>query len=172
MEENSMIFIKIENGIIVSRISATTKPEGYELDPRGISQIGARRDLWDENFNEKPLSRLVKENIIEIPQGYKLEGDQFIEMTNAEKIKAKILKPTDREKIDEDKIVPKTMDELYTDKLITAKEYNEYIVNARRNAFAIETDPMYYDVQEGTETKENWLKAKQAIRDKYKKVKE
>lgn len=165
-----MIFTKTVNGIIVSRVSASTKPEGYELDPRGISQIGARRDLWDNNFNEKPLSLLVKENIIEIPQGYKLEGDQFVEMTDAEKIKAKIIIPTDREKIEGNKIVPKTMDELYADKLITAKEYNEYIVNARRNAFATETDPMYYDVQEGTETKENWLKAKQAIRERYKKV--
>lgn len=167
-----MIFVKTENGIIVSRISTSIKPEGYEPDSRGVSQVGARRDLWDNSFNEKPLSLLVKENIIEIPQGFKLEGDQFIEMTNSEKIKAKILKPTDREKIEDDKIVPKTMEELYAEKLITAKEYNEYIINVRRNAFAAETDPIYYDVQEGTETKENWLKAKQVIRDKYKKVKE
>ncbi len=167
-----MIFIKTENGIIVSRISASTKPEGYELDLRGISQVGARRDLWDENYNEKPLSQIVKEKILEIPQGYKLEDNQFIEMTDAKKIKAKILKPTDREKIDGDKIVPKTMDELYADKIITAKEYNEYIINIRKSEYIAKTDDMRWDILEGKATEADWLKAKQAIRNKYKKVKE
>lgn len=167
-----MIFVKIENGIIIDRVSASSKPNGYEEDAKGISQIGSRRDLWDKNWNEKPLSNLVKEGIIEIPSGYKLVNNEFVEMTEAEKIKAKILIPTEREKVEDGKIVPKTMDDLLKDGLVSAKDYNTYIAGMRRNAYQENADSIFWDYQEGKATKEEWLAAKQAIRNEFKKVKE
>ena len=166
-----MIFAKVENGIICSKVSSSTQPEGYVLDTSN-SRVGERRDFFDENWNRKPLSILVKENIIDIPIGYKIEQNEFVEMTHEEKVKAKILKPTEREKIKDGKIVQKTMDELLKDKIITAKEYNEYIVSMRKSEYIANTDDMRWDILEGKATEADWMKAKNVIREKYPKVKE
>ena len=169
-----MIFAKVENGIICRKISASVMPNepGWELDKAAVSQVGSRRDFYDSDWKPKQLSKLVSENLMEIPEGFKLENDSFIEMTESEKIKSGILKPTDREKIKDGKIVQKTMDELLKDKIITAKEYNEYIVSMRKSEYIANTDDMRWDILEGKATEADWLKAKQAIRDKYKKVEE
>ena len=169
-----MIYVKIENGLIVERVSSASCPKGYELDKTGASRIGYKRAMWDGDWNIKPLSTLISEGIEEIQTGYKLsdDGSRFVEMTEAEKIKAGFLKPTNREKIKDGKIVQKTMDELLKDKLITPKEYNEYIVKCRESEYVANTDKMRWDILEGKATESDWLKAKQVIRDKYKKVEE
>lgn len=169
-----MIFAKVENGIICRKISASVMPNepGWELDKAAVSQVGSRRDFYDDDWKPKPLSKLVSENLMEIPEGYKLENYSFVEMTESEKIKSGILKPTEREKIENGKIVTKTMDELLKDKLITAKEYNEYIDVCRKSEYIAHTDDMRWDILEGKATEADWLDAKNAIRDKYKKVKE
>ena len=128
--------------------------------------------MWDDDWNVKPLSTLVSEGIEEIPTGYKLSdnGSQFIELTDAEKIKAKLLKPTEKEKLVDGKIVPKTMDELYADGLVSKDDYNVYITAMRQSSYASETDALFWKYQEDEITKDVWMKAKQTIRDKYKKV--
>ena len=166
-----MIFSKIENGIICSKISVSVKPDGYELDTSD-SHTGERRDFFDDNWNRKSLSVLVAEKLVDIPSGYKLEQNEFVEMTNEEKIEAGILKPTEREKIADGKIVSKTAEELYADKLITAGEYNEYIDTCRKSEYVATTDSIFWDYQEDKATKADWEKAKQLIRDKYPKVEE
>ena len=164
-----MIFSKIENGIICSKISASVKPDGYELDTSD-SNTGERHDFFDDNWNRKSLSVLVEEKLADIPSGYKLENESFVEMTDEEKITAGIIKPTEREKITDGKIVSKTTEELYDCKLITAKEYNEYIGTCRKAAYVADTDSIFWDYQEDKATKADWEKAKQLIRDKYPKV--
>jgi hypothetical protein len=171
MEENSMIYSKLENGIIVNKVSASEQPDGYVLDTSN-SHIGERRDFFDNNWNRKSLSVLVTEKLIDIPDGYKLENESFVEMTDEEKITAGIIKPTEREKIADGKIVSKTTKELYDDKIITAKEYNEYIDTCRKSEYVATTDSIFWDYQEDKATKTDWEKAKQAIRDKYPKVEE
>lgn len=167
-----MTYSKTVNGIIVSKVSASTAPEGYEENPRNVGQQGSLRALWDENWNEKPVSVLVNEGLIEIPVGFKLQKDEIVEMTEAEKIKAKIIVPTELEKIENGKIIPKTMDDLLKDGLVSAKDYNAYIVGMRRNAYQENADSIFWDYQEGKATKAEWLAAKQAIRNEFKKVKE
>lgn len=167
-----MIFVKIENGLIVERVASASCPEGYELDKTGTSRIGYKRAIWDDDWNIKSLSKLVSEGIEEIPIGYKLsdDGSRFVEMTDAEKITAGTLKPNEKEKLVDGKIIPKTMDELYTDGLVSKDDYNLYITAMRQSSYASETDALFWKYQEGEITKDVWLKAKNAIRDKYKKV--
>ena len=169
-----MIFAKIENGIICRIISASVIPNepGWFHDKAAVSQVGSRRDFYDSDWKPKTLSKLVSENLIEIPEGYKLENDSFVEMAESEKIKAGILKPTEFQKIKDGKIVQKTMDELLKDKLVTAKEYNEYIDACRKSEYIAHTDDMRWDILEGKATEADWMKAKNVIREKYPKVKE
>jgi len=169
-----MIYNKIENNIICRIISASTMPDehGWELDNVAVARTGERRDFFDADWNRKSLSVLVTEKLIDIPDGYKLENESFVEMTDEEKITAGIIKPTEREKIADGKIVSKTTKELYDDKIITAKEYNEYIDTCRKSEYVATTDSIFWDYQEDKATKTDWEKAKQAIRDKYPKVEE
>jgi hypothetical protein len=169
MEENSMIYVKVENGIIIERISGSAKPEGYELDSTGSSKNGEPRAMWDSEWNPKTLSTLVSEKLVDIPEGYKLIEDSFVEMTTEEKVSNGIIKPTDKEKIVDGKIVSKTMDELYADGLVSKDDYNAYIVGCRVSEYH-NSDKVFWDYQEDKATKEEWIAAKQEIRDKYKKV--
>lgn len=173
-----MIFARIEEGIIVERISCAVVPQGsgWEQETKGTSRIGERREVWDEDWNERRLSDLVAKGLADIPEGFKLNdaGTEFVEMTEAEKITAGILKPTEREKIADGKIVPKTQAELLKDGLVSAKDYNAYITVVRQAAFASETDSILWDYLEGrgSATKEEWIATKERIRTQYPKVAE
>ena len=165
-----MIAVKIENGIIVSRVSTNALPENYEVDTKGHSYTGARRAEFDAEWNVKPLSTLVAEGVVEVPVGYKLEGEAFVAMSEVELVEAGIHVLPKYQKIVDGEIVEKTMLEQYEDGAITAKEYNAYIVMCRKAAYANETDALFWDYQEGTITKDAWLEAKKAVKAKYEKV--
>lgn len=170
MEENNMIAVRIEEGVIVERVSTSALPENFEVDTKGFSYVGAKRVEFDADWNVKPLSALVAEGVVEVPVGQKLEGDEFVSMTEVELVKAGIHALPNDEKIVDGAIVKKTMLEQYEDCSITADVYNAYIVECRKAAYANETDALFWDYQEGTITKEDWLSAKATIKAKYEKV--
>lgn len=167
-----MISVKIENGIIVARVCGSYVPEGFEQDTQGSSYVGAKRAMFTDSWTVKPLYQLVKENVVEVPEGQKLSTDglYFEDMSEEEKIKAGVVKPTELEKVVDGKIVRKSSKELYDEGLISADEYNAYITSARQSAYATETDRIFWDYQEGKATKEDWLSAKAEIRNRLKKV--
>jgi len=82
------MFITIENGII-SGIYCGLKDEGNEIDvPDNFSGlVGQKVKSFYDDWTIKPLSVLLDEGIEKIPEGYKLENNQFIPMTEIEKMK-------------------------------------------------------------------------------------
>lgn len=94
---------------------------------------------FDSNYELLPLSQ--RKDYVEIPEGKKIENDEFVDMTVKDKIDAGIIILSDREKWDEEiqQVRPKTISELVEDGIIPLSEYktikNEEISNAYSNEF-------------------------------------
>lgn len=83
-----MEYIKVKDGIIVAHMCGGKKPEGAIEVPSGFPGfIGAKlASLKDDFSGMKPISQLVAEGILEIPDGFKINDDdsEIIPMSQAE----------------------------------------------------------------------------------------
>jgi len=81
------MFITIENGII-SGIYCGLKDEGNEIDvPDNFSGlVGQKVKSFYADWTIKPLSVLLDEGIETVPVGYKVENNQFVPMSEIEKM--------------------------------------------------------------------------------------
>ena len=121
---------------------------------------------------KKSLKTLIAENLIQIPEGKKLntDGTDFEDMTEAEKVEAGLKTLKDDEKIKNGQIVPKTKKELYDEGKLSKEEYNLYIDELRQSAYAREADPLGMQVMRGDVEKSVWLKKIAEIKNRYPKV--
>lgn len=121
---------------------------------------------------KKPLSKLVEEKLITIPEGKKLNeaGTDFVDMTEAEKVAAGILTLKDDEKIEGDYLVKKSEKELYEAGLMSKEAYNAYIDTQRQEVYRQEADPLGMQVLRGDIEKTIWLEKIEAIKNRYPKV--
>ena len=121
---------------------------------------------------KKPLTQLVEEGLVPVPEGKKLNeaGTDFIDMTEAEKVAAGILQLKPDEKIEGDYIVKKTKKELYDDRLISKEEYNAFIDELRQAAYSREADPLGMQVMRGELEKSEWLAKITEIKRRYPKA--
>ena len=121
---------------------------------------------------KKPLAQLIKEGLVPVPEGKKLNeaGTDFEDMTEAEKVTAGLRVLTDDEKIEGDYIVKKSEKEQYNAGLISKKEYNAYIDRQREAAYRQETDPLGMQVMRGDIDKAEWLEKIAEIKQRYPKV--
>lgn len=174
-----MEYIEIKDNIITGHYCGTM-PENKNSEIEYREVTGLKAAIGDDirfyaDFDKgikKPLKQLVKEKLVAIPEGKKLNktGDDFVDMTEAEKVKAGLRKLSKREKLDGDNIVQKCEKELYDEEIITAEAYNAYIDMMREAAYRSETDKLGLQVLRGECSKEEWLEKIAEIKKRYPKV--
>ncbi len=173
-----MEYIEIKDNIIIGHYCGAMpdREDGIErvIIDNPAANIGEDIRIYQdlEKGIKKPLKQLIEEGFESIPEGKKLNEEEtdFIDMTDADKIKAGLIELKITQKIDGDFIVPKTQKELYVDGLITAEEYNEYIVKQREFLYRQEVDVLAPQVLRG-EVALQVLKDKTAeIKKRYPKV--
>ena len=121
---------------------------------------------------KKPLAQLVKEGLVPVLEGKKLNeaGTDFVDMTEAEKVAAGLIQLKADEKIEGDYIVKKSKKELYDEGRLSKEEYNLYIDNLRQAAYRQEADPLGMQVMRGEVEKTEWLAKIAEIKQRYPKV--
>ena len=121
---------------------------------------------------KKPIAQLVKEGLVSVPEGKKLNeaGTDFEDMSEAEKVAAGLIQLKADEKIEGDYIVKKSKKELYDEDKLSKEEYNLYIDNLRQAAYRQEADPLGMQVMRGEVEKTEWLAKIAEIKQRYPKV--
>ena len=121
---------------------------------------------------KKPIAQLVKEGLVSVPEGKKLNeaGIDFVDMTEAEKVAAGLIQLKADEKIEGDYIVKKSKKELYDEGKLSKEEYNLYIDNLRQVAYRQEADPLGMQALRGDIDKAEWLAKIAEIKQRYPKV--
>lgn len=121
---------------------------------------------------KKPLTQLVEEGLIPVPEGKKLNkaGTDFEDMSEAEKVAAGLMQLKADEKIEGAYIVKKTEKEKYDAGLISKEEYNTYIDRQREAAYRQEADPLGMQAMRGDIDKSVWLAKIAEIKKRYPKV--
>ena len=121
---------------------------------------------------KKPLTQLVEEGLIPVPEGKKLNkaGTDFEDMSEAEKVAAGLMQLKADEKVEGAYVVKKTEKEQYDAGLISKEEYNAYIDRQREAAYRQEADPLGMQVMRGEVEKTEWLAKIAEIKQRYPKV--
>ena len=158
--------LEIEDNIILRRVIGA-KPK---IEKKGITYIYAsniQANVGDDiRFYEdliagkkKSLKKLVEENLIQPPEGKKLNeaGTDFEDMSEAEKVEG-------------DYVIKKTKRELYDDGKLTKEEYNLYIDELREADYRREADPLGMQVLRGELEKAVWLEKIEEIKKRHPKV--
>ncbi|UTC66021.1 MULTISPECIES: hypothetical protein [unclassified Treponema] len=171
--------IEIENNIITNHVigeKPKQEKEGvaYIYASNIKANIGDDVRMYEDLIlgKKKRLKKLVEENLIQIPEGKKLnkDGTDFEDMSEAEKVEAGLKTLKDDEKIEGDYVVKKTKKELYDEGKLSKKEYNLYIDELRQSAYAREADPLGMQVMRGDIEKNIWLEKIEEIKTRYPKV--
>jgi len=174
-----MEYIEIKNNIIIGHYCGDMPKENNpEIECRIIENCAAHigddiRMYTDlQAGTKKPLAQLVKEGLIPVPEGKKLNesGTDFEDMSEAEKVAAGLIQLKADEKIEGDYIVKKSKKELYDEGKLSKEEYNLYIDNLRQAAYRQEADPLGMQVMRGEVEKTEWLAKIAEIKQRYPKV--
>lgn len=171
--------IEIENNIITKHVIGK-KPKqekegitylyGKNIQANIGDDIRMYTDL--QAGSKKPIAQLVKEGLVSVPEGKKLNeaGTDFEDMSEAEKVAAGLIQLKADEKIEGDYIVKKSKKELYDEGKLSKEEYNLYIDNLRQAAYRQEADPLGMQVMRGEVEKTEWLAKIAEIKQRYPKV--
>ena len=171
--------IEIENNIITKHVigkKPKTEKEGitYIYGSNFQANIGDDVRLYTDLQTgiKKPLAQLVKEGLVPVLEGKKLNeaGTDFVDMTEAEKVAAGLIQLKADEKIKGDYIVKKTEKEKYDAGIISKEEYNAYIDRQREAAYRLEADPLGMQVMRGDIDRSEWLAKIAEIKQRYPKV--
>ena len=121
---------------------------------------------------KKPLTQLVEEGLVPVPEGKKLNeaGTDFVDMTEAEKVAAGLIQLKPDEKISGNYIIKKSEKEQYDAGLISKEEYNAYIDRQREASYRQEADPLGMQALRGDIDKAEWLAKIAEIKQRYPKV--
>lgn len=171
--------IEIENNIITNHVIG----EKPKQEKKGVAYIYAsniKANIGDDVRmyedlilgKKKRLKKLVEENLIQIPEGKKLnkDGTDFEDMSEAEKVEAGLKTLKDDEKIEGDYVVKKTKKELYDEGKLSKEEYNAYIDELREADYRREADPLGMQVLRGDIEKSVWLEKIEEIKKRHPKV--
>ncbi len=171
--------IEIENNIITNHIIGE-KPKKekdgvtYIYASNIQANVGDDVRMYDDLITgkKKSLQKLIEENLIDVPEGKKLNeaGTDFEDMSEAEKVEAGLRTLSPDEKIENGQIIPKTKRELYDEGKISKEEYNLYIDEQRQAAYSREADPLGMQVLRGELERTEWLKKIAEIKTRYPKV--
>ena len=171
-----MIYFEIKDNIIVGIYSGDMPKEKhsdteYLVVERIYANIGDDIRMYTDlqAGTKKPLAQLVKEGLVPVPEGKKLNGagTDFVDMTEAEKVAAGLIQLKPDEKIEGDYIVKKSKKELYDEGKLSKEEYNLYIDELRQAAYRQETDQLGMQVLRGELDKSEWLAKINEIKRRY-----
>ena len=171
--------LEIENNIITKHIigkKPKTEKEGvtYLYGKNMQANIGDDIRMYTDlqAGTKKPLAQLVKEGLVPVPEGKKLNeaGTDFEDMSEAEKLAAGLIQLKADEKVEGDHIVKKTAKEKYNAGLISKEEYNAFIDKQRETAYRQEADALGMQVLRGELDKSEWLAKIAEIKQRYPKV--
>ena len=174
-----MEYIEIKNNIIIGHYCGDMPKQKdpaieYRIIENCVANIGDDIRLYTDlqSGTKKPLTQLLAENLISVPEGKKPNeaGTDFIDMTEAEKVAAGLIQLKPDEKIENGYIVPKTKKELYDEGKISKEECNRYIDDLRQAAYSRESDPLGMQVLRGELDKSEWLTKIDEIKKRYPKV--
>ena len=175
-----MIYFEIKDNIIVGIYSGDMPKEKhsdteYLVVERIYANTGDDIRMYSDiqAGTKKPLAQLVKEGLVSVPEGKKLNeaGTDFEDMSEAEKVAAGLIQLKADEKIEGDYIVKKSKKELYDEGKISKEEYNRYIDDLRQAAYSRESDPLGMQALRGDIDKAEWLAKIAEIKQRYPKVK-
>jgi len=171
--------LEVKDNIIINRvIGKKPQPEKEEITyiygSNFQANIGDDARMYTDlqAGTKKPLTQLVKEGLVPVPEGKKLNeaGTDFVDMTETEKVVAGLIHLKADEKVEGDCIVKKTEKELYQEGLLGKEEYNAYIDRQREAAYRLEADPLGMQVMRGDIDKSVWLARIAEIKLRYPKV--
>ena len=175
-----MLYYEIKDNIIVGIYSGDMPKEkqlgtDYLIVERlSSANTGDDIRLYSdvEAGTRKPLTQLVKEGLVSVPEGKKLNeaGTDFVDMTAAEKVAAGLIQLKADEKIEGIYIVKKSKKELYDEGKLSKEEYNLYIDELRQAAYRQETDQLGMQVLRGELNKNVWLEKIEEVKKRYPKV--
>ena len=174
-----MEYIEIKSNIITGHYCGAIPEKDnpaieYRIVENCAANIGDDIRLYTDLQTgiKKPLAQLVKEGLVPVPKGKKLNeaGTDFVDMTEAEKVAAGLIQLKADEKIEGDYIVKKSKKELYDEGKLSKEEYNLYIDNLRQAAYRQEADPLGMQVMRGEVEKTEWLAKIAEIKQRYPKV--
>lgn len=171
--------LEIKDNIILRRVigeKPKVEKEGitYIYAPNIQANIGDDVRMYEDLITgkKKSLKQLVEENLIQLPEGEKLNeaGTDFEDMAEAEKVAAGLIQLKADEKVEGDYIVKKSKEELCQAGLVSKEEYNAYIDRQRAAAYRQEADPLGMQVMRGDIDKDVWLEKIAEIKQRYPKV--
>ena len=174
-----MEYIEIKSNIITGHYCGAMPEKDnpaieYRIVENCAANIGDDIRLYTDlqAGTKKPLAQLVKEGLVPVPEGKKLNeaGTDFVDMTEAEKVSAGLIQLKADEKVEGAYVVKKTEKEQYDAGLISKEEYNAYIDRQREAAYRQEADPLGMQVMRGEVEKTEWLAKIAEIKQRYPKV--
>ena len=174
-----MEYIEIKNNIIIGHYCGAMPKQKdpvieYRIIENCVANIGDDIRIYSDlqAGTKKPLAQLVKEGLVPVPEGKKLNeaGTDFEYMTEAEKVAAGLIQLKADEKIEGSYIVKKSKKELYDEGRLSKEEYNLYIDNLRQAAYKQESDPLGMQVVRGELDKSEWLAKIAEIKQRHPKV--
>ena len=174
-----MEYIERKNNIIIGHYCGDMpKDNNPEIECRIIENCAAHigddiRMYTDlQAGTKKPLAQLVKEGLIPVPEGKKLNeaGTNFVDMSEAEKVAAGLIQLKADEKLEGAYIVKKSEKEQYDAGLLSKEAYNVYIDRQREAAYRLEADPLGMQAMRGDIDKTVWLSKIAEIKQRYPKV--
>ena len=174
-----MEYIEIKSNIITGHYCGAMPEKDnpaieYRIVENCAANIGDDIRLYTDlqAGTKKPLAQLVKEGLVPVLEGKKLNeaGTDFVDMTEAEKVAAGLIQLKADEKVEGTYIVKKTEKEQYDAGLISKEEYNAYIDRQREAAYRQEADPLGMQVMRGEVEKTEWLAKIAEIKQRYPKV--
>ena len=174
-----MEYIEIKSNIITGHYCGAIPEKNnpaieYRIVENCAANIGDDVRLYTDLQTgiKKPLAQLVKEGLVPVPEGKKLNeaGTDFVDMTDAEKVAAGLIQLKADEKVEGTYIVKKTEKEQYDAGLISKEEYNAYIDHQREAAYRQEADPLGMQVMRGDIDRSEWLAKIAEIKQRYPKV--
>lgn len=171
-----MIYFEIKDNIITGIYSGDMPKEKHSDTEYLIvewiyAKIGDDIRMYSDLLTgtKKPLTQLVEEGLVPVPEGKKLNGagTDFVDMTEAEKVAAGLIQLKPDEKIEGDYIVKKSKKELYDEGKISKEECNLYIDELRQAVYRQEADPLGMQVMRGELDKSEWLAKINEIKRRY-----
>ena len=165
MTINNNIIEAIYCGEVEENENIIILPENHEV------RQGETLDFYNKDFTRKSDIELMKQKLIDIPQGYIIDNDLLREMNFEEKIINGLEQVPSNQKIVEGKLVNKTEEEMFEDK--TDEEKILYHKNIRNNLLSeIDIELLKYEEQvligyreQDDEYKKSLLIKKQKLRD-------
>ena len=124
--------LKIENEKIVSHSIVNREPRENEIVVNNWQgTVGEPLTFYNGDYTRKSDLELMEAGLIDIPQGYEIKNGKLeeikIEIQEPEKVEEEEEIPPQFKK-ENGEIVPKTMEEMLADGIITQDDYNEYLV--------------------------------------------